>query len=79
MGIYFAFRDIGLAGTASLAVVAPGIAEALIATAAGLFAAIPAVIAYNYQGARLNHLIERLDDFRIEYADSLRRALAELT
>ena len=67
------FREIGLSGTASLAVVAPGISEALVATAVGLGAAIPAVIAYNYQGARLNRLFERLDDFRQEYSDSLRR------
>ncbi len=79
IGIMNAFADIGASGSASLAVVAPGIAEALVATAVGLFAAIPAVIAYNYQGARLNRLLERLDDFRLEYSDSLRRALARMT
>ena len=79
VGIMNAFTDIGASGSASLAVVAPGIAEALIATAVGLFAAIPAVIAYNYEGARLNRLLERLDDFRLEYSDSLRRALARMT
>jgi biopolymer transport protein TolQ len=47
-GIMTSFRSIGMSGNASLAVVAPGIAEALIATAVGLFAAIPAVVAYNY-------------------------------
>jgi biopolymer transport protein TolQ len=47
-GIIQAFRDIGLKGSASLATVAPGIAEALINTAMGLFCAIPAVIGYNY-------------------------------
>jgi biopolymer transport protein TolQ len=47
-GIMTSFRSIGVSGNASLAVVAPGIAEALIATAVGLFAAIPAVVAYNY-------------------------------
>ena len=73
VGIMNSFREIGLSGTASLAVVAPGISEALVATAVGLGAAIPAVIAYNYQGARLNRLFERLDDFRQEYSDSLRR------
>ena len=78
LGIMNSFRDIGAAGTASLAVVAPGIAEALFATAVGLFAAIPAVIAYNYQGARLNRLLDRLEDFRLEYADSLRRAVARV-
>ena len=73
IGIMNSFQEIGLAGTASLAVVAPGISEALVATAVGLGAAIPAVIAYNYQGSRLNRLLERLDDFRQEYSDSLRR------
>lgn len=48
LGIIDAFREIGTQGTASIAAVAPGVSEALIATAAGLFAAIPAVIAYNY-------------------------------
>jgi len=48
LGIIDAFREIGIQGTASIGAVAPGVAEALVATAAGLFAAIPAVIAYNY-------------------------------
>jgi biopolymer transport protein TolQ len=73
VGIMDAFRDIGASGSASLAVVAPGIAEALVATAIGLFAAIPAVIGYNYLGARVNRLIERLAAFRGELAQSLRR------
>jgi biopolymer transport protein TolQ len=74
VGIMNAFRDIGASGQASLAVVAPGIAEALVATAVGLFAAIPAVIGYNYASARLTHLMERADVFREDYEDSLRRA-----
>ncbi len=73
VGIMNAFRDIGMSGSASLAVVAPGIAEALIATAVGLFAAIPAVIAYNYSNARLVHLLERLEAFRVEFDELLRR------
>ncbi len=73
VGIMNAFRDIGTSGSASLAVVAPGIAEALIATAVGLFAAIPAVIAYNYSNARLVHLLERLEAFRVEFDELLRR------
>ncbi len=56
IGIIDAFQGIGAAGTASLAVVAPGIAEALIATAVGLFAAIPATIAYNHFVGRLRPL-----------------------
>jgi biopolymer transport protein TolQ len=74
IGIMNAFRDIGISGSASLAVVAPGIAEALVATAVGLFAAIPAVIGYNYASARLARIQERTDVFRAEFAESLRRA-----
>ena len=73
IGIMNAFQDIGATGSASLAVVAPGIAEALVATAVGLFAAIPAVIAYNYSNARLVHLLERLEAFRSEFDERLRR------
>jgi biopolymer transport protein TolQ len=62
-GIMDAFHKIGIRGSASLATVAPGIAEALIATAAGLFAAIPAVIAYNYFNNQANKLIHELNDF----------------
>ena len=61
-GIMAAFERIGLKGNASLATVAPGIAEALIATALGLFAAIPASIAYNFFVARLEALEERLTE-----------------
>jgi biopolymer transport protein TolQ len=74
VGIMNAFADIGQTGSANLAVVAPGIAEALVATAVGLFAAIPAVIGYNYMSARLERLLERLEAFRSEFADSLRRS-----
>lgn len=62
-GIMDAFRQIGIKGSASLAVVAPGIAEALITTAAGLFAAIPAVIAYNHFTNQANKFISELYDF----------------
>lgn len=62
-GIMDAFRSIGVKGTASIATVAPGIAEALIATAAGLFAAIPAVIFYNYFTSQANKLINEVNDF----------------
>ncbi len=76
VGIMNAFAEIGESGSASFAVVAPGIAEALFATAVGLFAAIPAVIAYNYLGARATRLVEQLDAFEIEFADLLRRSVA---
>ncbi|WP_333655504.1 protein TolQ [Dissulfurispira sp.] len=68
-GIMNSFRGIGAAGSASLAVVAPGIAEALIATAIGLAAAIPAVIAYNYYLSRANRMIIEMEDFSAELVD----------
>jgi biopolymer transport protein TolQ len=74
IGIMNAFRDIGISGSASLAVVAPGIAEALVATAVGLFAAIPAVIGYNYASARIGRIQDRTDVFRTEFVEALRRA-----
>ena len=71
MGIIDAFREIGTQGTASIAAVAPGVAEALIATAAGLFTAIPAVIAYNYFLSRIRRTAFRLDTVTIELMTSL--------
>jgi biopolymer transport protein TolQ len=68
-GIMNSFRGIGRIGSASLAVVAPGIAEALIATAAGLAAAIPAVIAYNYYLSRTRRNIIAMEDFSQELLD----------
>jgi len=62
-GIMNAFRGIGVSGTASLAAYAPGIAEALVATAAGLAAAIPAVIFYNHFLGRLRGMEARVDEF----------------
>jgi biopolymer transport protein TolQ len=62
-GIMNAFRGIGVSGTASLAAYAPGIAEALVATAAGLAAAIPAVIFYNHFLGRLRGTEARIDEF----------------
>ena len=73
VGIMNSFESIGTSGSASLAVVAPGIADALIATAVGLFAAIPAAVGYNYSSARLNRLSSRLDTFYSEFCDQLRR------
>jgi biopolymer transport protein TolQ len=68
-GIMNSFTGIGAAGSASLAVVAPGIAEALIATAVGLAAAIPAVIAYNYYLSRAHRMTVELEDFSEELVD----------
>jgi biopolymer transport protein TolQ len=61
-GIMDSFREIGTRGTTSLAVVAPGISEALIATAIGLATAIPAVLAYNYCLGRLKRILSRMDN-----------------
>ena len=68
-GIMNSFRGIGATGATSLAVVAPGIAEALIATAAGLAAAIPAVIAYNYYLSMARKMIIEMEDFSEELLD----------
>jgi biopolymer transport protein TolQ len=68
-GIMNSFRNIGASGAASLAVVAPGIAESLIATAAGLAAAIPAVIAYNYYLSMARRMIVEIEDFSEELVD----------
>lgn len=68
-GIMNSFRGIGATGSASLAVVAPGIAEALIATAMGLAAAIPAVIAYNYFLSKARYMIVEMEDFSEELLD----------
>lgn len=66
-GVMDAFSGLGDAGTASLRAVAPGIAEALITTAAGLFAAIPAVIAYNHYLGGIRRLATRMDNFAAEF------------
>lgn len=66
-GIMNAFRGIGTAGTASLAAYAPGIAEALVATAAGLAAAIPAVIGYNHFLGRLRGMEASIDEFIADF------------
>ena len=66
-GIMSAFQGIGATGSTNLGVVAPGIAEALIATAAGLFAAIPAVYFYNHLTGRVKLLASEMDDFSLEF------------
>lgn len=74
-GIMEAFIAIGNVKQASLAMVAPGIAEALISTAIGLFAAIPAVVAYNLFVSRLDHLEGRFGTFAEELAGIIERGL----
>jgi len=75
-GIIDAFHGLGAAGSATLRAVAPGISEALITTAAGLFAAIPAVIAYNQFTHHLREFGARMDDFSLELLNALERGLA---
>ncbi|GGX98948.1 protein TolQ [Vogesella alkaliphila] len=75
-GIMHAFIGLGNAGQATLATVAPGIAEALIATAIGLFAAIPAVVAYNRFAADVDRLAGRFDSFMEEFSNILQRLAA---
>ena len=72
-GIMNSFHGIGLRGSASLAVVAPGISEALIATAAGLAAAIPAVIAFNYFMQKIRILESELQSFSADFLNIIER------
>ena len=75
-GIMSAFEKIGQSGSASLAVVAPGIAEALIATAIGLVAAIPAVMGYNHFQHKIKVLISEMDSFATEFLNIVQRNFA---
>jgi biopolymer transport protein TolQ len=72
-GIMGSFHNIGAAGSSSLGVVAPGIAEALIATAAGLFAAIPAVYFYNSFTQRVKEFASLMEDFSLEFLNICER------
>jgi len=72
-GIMDAFHGIGTSGSASLAVVAPGISEALVATAIGLVAAIPAVIGYNHFVSKINVLTGEMDNFSQEMLNIVQR------
>jgi biopolymer transport protein TolQ len=71
MGIVDAFQGLGAAGSATLRAVAPGISAALITTAAGLFVAVPAVVAYNLFTARIRVLASAVDDFCRELLNAL--------
>jgi biopolymer transport protein TolQ len=74
-GIMNSFHGIGLMGSASLAVVAPGISEALIATAAGLGVAIPAVIAFNYFMHKIRIIESELQSFSADFLNIIERDL----
>jgi biopolymer transport protein TolQ len=73
IGIVNSFRDIGMMGNANLATVAPGIGGALVATAFGLFAAIPAVIAYNYFLTRIRVLDVEMQNFSSDFLNIIKR------
>jgi biopolymer transport protein TolQ len=77
-GIMTSFRSIGMKGSATLAVVAPGIAEALIATAAGLAAAIPAVVAFNYFTRRIRSFQVEMGSFNSDLIGVLERGLMRI-
>lgn len=72
-GIMNSFRSIGSKGAANLATVAPGIAEALVATAIGLMAAIPAVMAYNYFSRRIRVIASEMETFSHDFLNIVRR------
>jgi biopolymer transport protein TolQ len=74
-GIMDSFRGIGLKGAANLAVVAPGISEALIATATGLAAAIPAVVAFNHFTQKISALRAEMDIFKADFLSMIQRQL----
>ena len=74
-GIMDAFRKIGLMGSANLATVAPGISEALIATAAGLFVAIPAVLFYNYFVGFHDRINSQMETFQTDFMNLIRRGV----
>jgi biopolymer transport protein TolQ len=73
VGIMIAFQRIGATGSTNLAVVAPGISEALVATAAGLFAAIPAVYFYNHFTSQVKTFANAIDDFTLEFLNIAER------
>jgi biopolymer transport protein TolQ len=77
IGIIRAFENLGSAGSTSLRAVGPGIAEALIATAVGLFAAIPAAIFYNHFGYALKEMGTRMDDFSLEFLNLIERSFGD--
>jgi biopolymer transport protein TolQ len=76
VGIINAFTSLGFEKTASIQAVAPGIAEALFTTAAGLFAAIPAVIAYNHFIAKIKNIASEMDDFSAEFLNLVERSFS---
>ncbi len=78
-GIMASFHDIGMRGSASLTVVAPGISEALVATAAGLAVAIPAVIFYNYFATKLTDIDGEMQNFSTDFLNLVERDMISRT
>jgi len=76
-GVMDSFRAIGLKGAASIGGVAPGISEALIATAAGLFAAVPAVVAFNYFNSKVRRVAASTEEFGLDFMNMLERKFGE--
>jgi len=77
MGIIKAFQELGQMGSTSLKAVGPGISIALVATAVGLFAAIPAAIFYNYFGGVIREIGARMEDFSLEFMNMAERGFGE--
>lgn len=77
IGIIRSFQQLGSQGSTSMRAVGPGISEALVATAIGLFAAIPAGIFYNYFGAQLRDMGARMDDFAMEFMNLAERSFGD--
>jgi len=77
LGIIRAFEDLSQMGSTSIKAIGPGIAEALITTAVGLFAAIPAAVFYNYFGHVIRDIGARMDDFAMEFLNMADRSFGE--
>jgi biopolymer transport protein TolQ len=77
LGIIRSFMDLSQQASTSLRTVGPGIAEALIATAVGLLAAIPAAIFYNVLGTKIRDIGTRMDDFAMEFLNMVERSFGE--
>ncbi len=77
LGIIRAFQDLGQQGATSLRAVGPGISDALVATAVGLFAAIPAAIFYNHFGHAIREIGARMDDFSLEFLNMAERSFGD--
>jgi biopolymer transport protein TolQ len=77
LGIIRSFHELGQQGSASLRAVAPGISEALVATAVGLAAAIPAAVFYNHFGHAIKEMGARMDDFSLEFMNLAERSFGD--